>query len=1007
MYQCPITYFKDNLIFNQDKSVWAVFKMTGYDYDFLADDAKIRILYKTARFLSGILSEAQILIVPTQQDNQEHFKALVHQFSREDPLYENAVLHARQTERYLEEQKSWNGAANDYRTYLLIKLAENNEYELVDSLRQGIQYFLKDPINAVNVFMNLDTKDLLESRLEQSIKMAEKWFYSQNQKLRLSKVETEELQWLIKRSAFRGMSGQINLFYANQKRDVWEPEAEYLETEGGEKIIKPFGRDVLNLFSGSIYQGKRYLKIVQDKNRVSYQTFLAITHIPEPLEHPGSEWLYMLQQLNEQAEVCIHIKMVEYRDALRKVTRKKMEIDSQMEHIAGANADIPEDLAEGKEYADMLEGELKGQKAPLLNTSILICLAAETVEDLERKTATVRGIYEDMSFGIERPLADQLKMYLQCLPSVGACLKDYVMPLTPLTLASGVLGATHELGDNKGGYIGTTGAEGKHVFLDLGRACLLNRSASATFFGNLGVGKSFNANLLLFLTILYGGYGLIFDPKGERSHWKEQLKILNGQIHVVTLSPDNTNKGKMDPYNMYLDHIDEADELALNVISELLKIAPASMEYTAILEAQRKMRCDPVPSMMRLISILNSFPEEDELYKCAKFLARRLYLQSENGMSKLLFGDGSEEAISLDNRLNILQIENLKLPSQTAAKESYTNEETLSTVLMAVAAHFAKKFALVKRPVFKVILFDESWMLGKTVEGVKLYDFLSRMGRSLYTGCIFNGHSVLDIPNEGIKNTITYKFCFQTNNDSEAARMCEYLELEPTQENKEVLKNLRNGECLFQDLDRHVGILRFDAVFQDIIEVFSTTPKTELAEVTKEERTAKDLSSNESLNSEKTWDEKITSDEFAFTEENKERFWKREQEGMATKAITKGKSLRKNKLEELSQKEHRMEAISSEEEPVRRESERTENNKTQNKKTESKGKGHIGTQREGEGEIEDPFEWFQEKEETTESEKVALSVSLQQLTQETLADDKDNTDYDFHFTMEELLTKEV
>ena len=99
------------------------------------------------------------------------------------------------------------------------------------------------------------------------------------------------------------------------------------------------------------------------------------------------------------------------------------------------------------------------------------------------------------------------------------------------------------------------------------------------------------------------------------------------------------------------------------------------------------------------------------------------------------------------------------------------------------------------------------------------------MGRSLYTGCIFNGHSVTDIPSEGIKNTISYKFCFQTTTDGEAERMCEYMDLEATQENKEVLKNLKNGECLFQDLDRHIGILRFDAVFQDIIDLFSTTPK--------------------------------------------------------------------------------------------------------------------------------------------------------------------------------------
>ena len=93
---------------------------------------------------------------------------------------------------------------------------------------------------------------------------------------------------------------------------------------------------------------------------------------------------------------------------------------------------------------------------------------------------------------------------------------------------------------------------------------------------------------------------------------------------------------------MYLDNRDEADELAINVISELLRIAPASEEYTAILEAQRIMRDEDVPSMKKLIAILKEFPREYELSERARYLARRLGLQAETGMSRLLFGDGSE-----------------------------------------------------------------------------------------------------------------------------------------------------------------------------------------------------------------------------------------------------------------------------------------------------------------------------------------------------------------------------
>lgn len=834
MYQCPITYFTDNLIFNLDRSVWAAYKLTGYDYDFLDDELKIRVLYKMARFLAGITSDAQVLIVPVEQDSKEHFKALIDRLNHEDPLYEQACFHAEHTEKYLEQIKATRGDTNDYRSYILVKLSDYTESEVVSSLKSGYQYFVKDPMNAINVFMKMDKKDVLMSKLNDAVKAAEKWYYAQNQKVRMVELETEETQWLFRRMAFRGLNEHVKLFKGDLHGKVWKPKADITEI-GRERVIKPYGKDIVNLFSGSIHAGNRMIRVEHDNHKASYQSFLVLTNIPDSYEYPGMEWIYMLQQYNMQAEVCIHIKAIEYRAAQKKLDGKKREIDSQMEHIYEAGADLPEDLQEGKAYADAMEAELKDLKEPLLNVSVTICLAADDKEELERRVTTVRNEYEDMNFVVERPLADQVNLFMQCIPTVGCIVRDYIMPMTPLTLASGVIGASHELGDKRGPYIGTTGTEGKQVFLELGLACLRNKSAAATFYGNLGVGKSFNANLLLVLTVLYGGYGLIFDPKAERSHWETDLEILKGMITTVTLSGKPENKGKLDPYNLYRDDPKEADELAINVLSELLKIAPTSIEYTAILEAQRLMGEEEQPSMRRLADILGTFPETDELYDAGRFLARRLKLQADMGMSQLIFGDGTEEAISLDNRLNILQIDNLRLPSPETPKDNYTTEENLSAVLFAIISNFAKKFAMIKRPVFKLVLFDESWMLGKTTEGVKLYDFLTRMGRSLYTGCIFNGHSVLDLPNEGIRNTISYKFCFQTTSDAEAARMCQYMGMEPTPSNKAVLQSLGNGECLFQDLDGHIGILKFDAVFQDLIDVFHTTPKTDNNAELKEE----------------------------------------------------------------------------------------------------------------------------------------------------------------------------
>ena len=54
-----------------------------------------------------------------------------------------------------------------------------------------------------------------------------------------------------------------------------------------------------------------------------------------------------------------------------------------------------------------------------------------------------------------------------------------------------------------------------------------------------------------------------------------------------------------------------------------------------------------------------------------------------------------------------------------------------------------------------------------------------------------------------------------------------FLDLEQTQENIELVKNLENGHCLFQDLEGHVGELAVDPVWDDFVTAFNTTPTSE------------------------------------------------------------------------------------------------------------------------------------------------------------------------------------
>lgn len=825
MYQCPIDFYMDNLIFNADKSCWAAYRLKGQNYDHLSDKQKISRLYQITSLCEGIMSEAQILILPIEEEVEEHFSNLKERLNPTDVLHASAVSQIDKTKNYLKSGGGVQNRDNDYATYFVVKLEEAAEFEVVNHFGDVIRYFIKDPVNAINVQMNLDTKDILKTKLEAFRKLAEQWKEKNNLKMRLEPLSSEETQWLFRRMAYRGTGQGVKLFYQNQNKIIWSPLYDEVVVSK-DSIIKPYHRDVVNLFSGDIKRIHRGLKVSTGFTD-SYQTFLTIANLPDEKLFPGEEWIYELQKQNLKAEVCIHIKISPHRAALEKIEKQKTGIKSQKEHILNAKAKIPDDLKEAEFYAGEMESEIKETRSPILNTSVTICLADTDPEKLEKRCDLVKVLYDHMNIVVERPLTDQLKLYFSFIPSVTNTIKDFVLQLTPRTLASGIIGVTRSLGDNRGGYIGTTGKEKKPVYLALELAALMNMSPAATFFGDLGVGKSFNANLLIYLLVLYGGYGLILDPKGERGHWAEMLTALKGLINIITLGNSKEDKGKLDPYNMYQDDISEADELALNILADLCGISPQSDEDTVILDAQKRMKLDPAKNCMKkLIRMMYEIPKEDKLYEKSISLARNVELKTYSGMAALLVGDGSEHPISLNNRLNIIQIQNLKLPERETPKEEYTREQILSTIVFGQATAFAKKFALIKRSVPKGVLVDESWLVSASKQGRSMEEFISRMGRSLFTAIIYNGHTVSDLPTEGIKSSITYKFVFRcSNNDKEAVRLLEYIGLEPTLENLSKIKNFKSGECFFKDMYGRVGVLEFDAVFQDLIDVFKTTPK--------------------------------------------------------------------------------------------------------------------------------------------------------------------------------------
>lgn len=828
MYKFPVEFVRDNIIFTQN-NCYAGFKFGGFEYNSKTTSSKKSIMSNLKDMIKEIPSEAQILLVPRKKSCRNSLVPMMNKVKGDDPLKGVSEVILGETIEYLEDREKekrvfneeieedevFNGMKEyEYDNYIFISIREDVEGDFIEKGEDFIENVLKEPVQAFNRLLGISDKYISESRFKLIKKKANSFLETQKMNIDIRKLKKKEVENLITRITKRGLDlGDDNLNVG------------FVKIDEVEEVIVPKRDAYKNRVKGAIKQGNRCLKI-EHEDCTSYQSFVSIVDIPN-LQFPGGEYIKSIQDNYPGSEICIQLKKFSTEESKRKLNNKDREIASQIEDAGDSGHELAEDIIEGKISIDEFKSETSKRDNHIIEASISVCLSGKDEKSVRSEAKELVKTFNRGGFNLVNPLTDQYKTFMEFIPGSSVYTKDYVDMLAIQTLAGGIFGANDRIGDEIGNFIGYT-ESGKKVYLYLGRAPHENKSPAMFIAGNLGYGKSFNANLILILHVLSGSSAIIFDPKSERTHWKDAFDFMSDLISVVRLTSSDEDKGKLDPFNVYSDDINAACDLALNIVCELTGLNPTDDKYIVLKEVLVKIRDEKMRSMNRLIELLETSYENEkmeELKKAAIMLARALRGMAKDGLPKLMFGDGTEKAIRIDNRLNILQIDQLKMPEAETKKDAYTEEERVSTCLMMLMSSFAKKFAMKKRDTFDLILFDESWFLKNTPEGKKLFEFLARQGRSLNCGCIFNGHSVLDIPSEEIKNTLTYKLFFKTENVEEAKRMLVLMKLEESKENIDMILKLENRQAIFQDLDGRVEKITFDAIFDIFIDTFNTKPK--------------------------------------------------------------------------------------------------------------------------------------------------------------------------------------
>ena len=598
-----------------------------------------------------------------------------------------------------------------------------------------------------------------------------------------------------------------------------------------ETLIKYY--DLIRPTRCMIEESQRYLRL-EHEDKESYVSYFTVNAIVGELDFPSSEIFYFQQQqFTFPVDTSMNVEIVENRKALTTVRNKKKELKDLDNHAYQAGSETSSNVVDALDSVDELETDLDQSKESMYKLSYVIRVSAPDLDELKRRCDEVKDFYDDLNVKLVRPAGDMLGLHSEFLPASKRYINDYVQYVKSDFLAGLGFGATQQLGETTGIYMGYSVDTGRNVYLQPSLASqgvkgtVTNALASA-FVGSLGGGKSFCNNLLVYYAVLFGGQALLLDPKSERGNWKETLPEIAHEINIVNLTSDKGNAGLLDPF-VIMKNVKDAESLAIDILTFLTGISSRDGEKFPVL--RKAVRSVTQSDKRGLLHVIDELRREDT--PIARNIADHIDSFTDYDFAHLLFSDGTvENAISLDNQLNIIQVADLVLPDKDTTFEEYTTIELLSVSMLIVISTFALDFIHSDRSIFKIVDLDEAWAFLNVAQGETLSNKLVRAGRAMQAGVYFVTQSAYDVSKESLKNNIGLKFAFRSTDINEIKQTLEFFGIDKDDENNQKrLRDLENGQCLLQDLYGRVGVVQIHPVFEELLHAFDTRPPVQRNEV--------------------------------------------------------------------------------------------------------------------------------------------------------------------------------
>ena len=813
----PIKYIDNNLVWNKDNEVFAYYELIPYNYSFLSAEQKF-IVHDSFRQLiaqsrEGKIHALQIATESSIRSMQEQSKKLV-----TGKLKEVACQKIDEQTEALVSMIGDNQV--DYRFFLGFKLMVTEEQLNLKNIKKSAWLTFTEFLHEVNHTLMNDFVSMPNDEINRYMKMEKLLENKISRRFKVRRLEINDFGYLMEH-----LYGRDGIAYEDYEYQLPKKKLQK------ETLIKYY--DLIRPTRCVIEESQRYLRL-EHEDKESYVSYFTVNAIVGELDFPSSEIFYFQQQqFTFPVDTSMNVEIVENRKALTTVRNKKKELKDLDNHAYQAGSETSSNVVDALDSVDELETDLDQSKESMYKLSYVIRVSAPDLDELKRRCDEVKDFYDDLNVKLVRPAGDMLGLHSEFLPASKRYINDYVQYVKSDFLAGLGFGATQQLGETTGIYMGYSVDTGRNVYLQPSLASqgvkgtVTNALASA-FVGSLGGGKSFCNNLLVYYAVLFGGQAVILDPKAERGNWKETLPEIAHEFNIVNLTSDKDNAGLLDPF-VIMKNVKDAESLAIDILTFLTGISSRDGEKFPVL--RKAVRSVTQSEKGGLLHVIEELRKEDT--PVSRNIADHIDSFTDYDFAHLLFSDGTvENAISLDNQLNIIQVADLVLPDKDTTFEEYTTIELLSVSMLIVISTFALDFIHSDRSIFKIVDLDEAWAFLNVAQGETLSNKLVRAGRAMQAGVYFVTQSSGDVSKESLKNNIGLKFAFRSTDINEIKQTLEFFGIDKDDENNQKrLRDLENGQCLLQDLYGRVGVVQIHPVFEELLHAFDTRPPVQRNEV--------------------------------------------------------------------------------------------------------------------------------------------------------------------------------